>query len=100
MSKRTASIDALVLGTVNAPYKREIDVRALSVCLRHGDMSPWLVHLATFFTDVSPALVLRFAHAHDISISDLRRSYIDIKTRTGERNPSFEAVIDAVADAA
>jgi len=100
MSKRAKFTDALVLGTVNAPYRREINARDLSRCLRREELSEWLVHIATFFTDVDPSLVLQFAELHDIPVTDLRRVYSDVKRKTGERSPRLEATFDAMANAA
>ena len=65
-------MDKLVLATVNAPYKRNIDAATLRDCLAKLDLDPWLVHVATFFTDVAPELVFKFADQHGISKSNAR----------------------------
>lgn len=89
--------DALVLSTVNAPYRRAIDAESLTSCLRTGGMSDWIVHLATFFVDVRPGLVLRFADQHGVDIERLSRTYHELKAATGERSPAFEAALDVAS---
>jgi hypothetical protein len=95
-----AAVDKLVLATVNAPYKRAITAASLRDCLAEGNPGAWLVHLATFFTDVSPSLIVRFATSHDVSVSELARAYSAIKTATGESNPKLEAELVQLAAAA
>src|SRR5262245_25531046 len=57
-------VDELVLGTTNAPYKRSITAAELKRRLASGKSESWRVHLATFFTDVKPELILKFAEIH------------------------------------
>lgn len=97
MSKR--EVDDLVLGTVNAPYKRSITAAALAKSLVSGKSEPWTVHVATFFTDVKPQLIFEFAEMHGISRRVLASSYRALKTATGERNPALEAILDQLAPA-
>ena len=85
------AVDKLVLATVNAPYKRAIDAAALQASLAKLNLDRWLVHIATFFTDVAPELVFKFADQHGISRSRLAEAYRAVKRRTGERNPNLEA---------
>lgn len=85
------AVDRLVLATVNAPYKRAIDATTLQASLTKLDLDQWLVHVATFFTDVAPELVFKFADQHGISRSKLAKAYLAVKRRTGERNPNLEA---------
>ena len=85
-----SAVDKLVLATVNAPYKRSIDAKTLGNCLARLDLDPWLVHVATFFTDVAPDLVFKFANQHGISRSTLAKAYLAMKKKTGERNPNLE----------
>ena len=87
----TSAVDKLVLATVNAPYKRSIDAAALRDGLAMRKLDPWLVHVATFFTDVTPGLVFEFADRHGISRSRLAEAYLAMKRKTGERNPELEA---------
>jgi hypothetical protein len=96
----SAAVDKLVLGTVNAPYKRKISVSILKERLTKADPADWPVHLASFFTDVTPKLVFRFAALHDISKSDLERAYLAMKIETGQFNPDFEAELVQLATVA
>jgi hypothetical protein len=93
----SADVDKLVLATVNAPYKRDIAASTLAECLLKADAGDWLVHVATFFTDVSPALVLAFAASHGISRIELAKAYSATKAKTGEQNLDLEAVLEAMA---
>ena len=95
-----ADVDKLVLATVNAPYKRDITASTLRECLLMADAGDWLVHVATFFTDVSPALILAFAASHGISKAKLAQAYVAVKGATGERNLDLEAVLEPVATVA
>jgi excisionase family DNA binding protein len=97
MSKR--EVDELVLGTTNAPYKRSITAAQLASRLASGKSEPWTVHVATFFTDVQPELILKFAKIHDISSSILASTYRGMKAATGEANPALEAVLGKLASA-
>lgn len=93
-------VDKLVLATVNAPYKRDISAATLSACLADTEFSNWLVHAATFFTDVDVDLVFRFAELHGISKSVLAKAYMAIRAETGERNPELEAELVSLGTAA
>jgi hypothetical protein len=92
-----SAVDKLVLATVNAPYKRSIDAATLRDCLAKLDLDPWLVHVATFFTDVSPELVFKFAAQHGISRFTLAKAYLAMKRKAGERNPGLEADLVTMA---
>ena len=92
-----SAVDKLVLATVNAPYKRDIDAATLRDCLAKRDLDQWLVHVATFFADVSPELVFKFADQRGISRAMLGIAYLATKRRTGERNPNLEAYLAPMA---
>ncbi len=94
------ALDRLVLTTVNAPYKRDIDAAALSECLARAELGEWPVHLASFFTEVDPKLVLAFAASHGISGVALAKAYAAMKGATGERNPELERELVPLATAA
>ncbi len=96
----TKEVDELVLAAVNAPYKRTIGAATLAGRLAKAEPGKWPVHVATFFTDVSPDLVLAFAAAHGLSKSQLARAYLATRRRTGERNGELEAELGSVAAAA
>jgi len=83
-------IDSIVLGTVNAPFRRSIDAATLSECLRTGVVGEWIVQVAAFFTDVRPELVLEFAKRHGIDTADLARTYHVVRDVSGERNLDLE----------
>jgi excisionase family DNA binding protein len=93
-------IDDLVLGTTNAPYRRSIRAKQLVDALMSGESGRWAVHVATFFTDVRPELVLRFAKLHGIPKRKLASSYDEVKAATGETNPSLENLLEQLAPTA
>jgi hypothetical protein len=90
-------VDKLVLATVNAPYRRSISGQTLAECLAAARPNGWTVHVATFFTDVTPRLVLEFAEGHGLSRSDLAQAYFAIKRETGQQNPALEAELGSLA---
>jgi hypothetical protein len=87
-------IDDLVLGTTNAPYRRSIRAKELVDALTLGESGQWTVHVATFFTDVRPELVLRFAKLHGITRRELASAYGEVKEATGEANPALENLLE------
>ncbi|MCJ2093788.1 hypothetical protein MKK67_15000 [Methylobacterium sp. J-072] len=95
----SARIDALVLGTVNAPFRKPIDVATLVFSLGTGKVRPWLVHLATFFSEVAPDLVLDFARRHDVVDAKLARAYDAVKAQTGVENAALEKALVTLAQA-
>lgn len=97
MATDASAVDKLVLATVNAPYKRDIDATILEDRLNRARFDEWAVHIATFFTDVAPDMVLNFAKHHRISKPKLAKAYLAMKAKTGERNPTLEAVLAPLA---
>ena len=93
-------IDDLVLGTTNAPYRRSIRAKELVDALTLGESGQWTVHVATFFTDVRPELVLRFAKLHGIATRELVSAYGEVKEATGEANPALENLLEQLAPTA
>jgi excisionase family DNA binding protein len=93
-------VDELVLSTTNAPYKKVISAEQLAKHLASSRTGPWIVHIATFFTDVRPELILKFAAIHGVSKSDLAMTYRAVKAVTGEANPRLEAAFEQLAPAA
>lgn len=93
-------VNDLVLGTTNAPYKKGISAAQLAKHLASGKPGPWIVHLATFFTDVRPELILKFATLHGVSRSSLAATYRAVKAATGEANLRLEAAFEQLAPAA
>jgi hypothetical protein len=100
ISSASLEVDLLVLGTVNAPFKQSISASELAHALSSGNFDRWLVHVATFFTDVRPSLVCNFAEAHGIPPKHLRSVYSKVKKSTGERNPDLEKTFVELARAA
>ena len=94
----TNKLDELVLGTTNAPYRRSIDAAELAARLKSAEPGTWMVHLASFFTEVRPELVLSFAECHGISIQDLSSAYGAVKASTGETNPALEIAFEQLAE--
>lgn len=90
-------VDDLVLGTTNAPYRRSIGATELANVLSAGDAADWRVHVATFFTEVRPELVLAFARVHGIPLPQLADAYHAMKEATGEANPALEKLIEQLA---
>ena len=91
------NIDQLVLGTTNAPYRRTMNATDLVARLTSRDWQNWIAHVATFFTEVRPELVLEFARLHAIPIRDLAASYRSMKSATGESNPALESALERLA---
>ena len=100
MCRGLSAIDAIVLGTVNAPYKRAISAAELASVLTGAVADDWLVHVTTFFTDVRPALVIEFATAHGIQRLQLEAAYLSAKHASGEHNVELERALVALAQAA
>jgi hypothetical protein len=94
------SIDNLVLGTVNAPWKRTLNARTLASLVRRGDVDAWLPHVATFFTEVRPHLIIGFAQAHRIPRHSLVESYEKVRRATGESNEQLEQAFEGLGTAA
>lgn len=86
------SIDELVLGTVNAPYKRLIDAAGLAAALRAAD--PQVPQLHSLFSDVSIRLVVKFALKHGISFEELHSAYKSFLAKGGLPYPNFERGMD------
>lgn len=57
-----------------------------------------MVHLANFFTEVRPELILLFAKRHGISTQNLSSTYRAVKASTGEANPTLEIAFEQLAD--
>lgn len=71
-----ADVDALVLGSVNASWRRTIDAAALVACLQGTRSSnQWASHLRTFFEDVPREAILRFMLAHELSAGRVLATY-------------------------
>lgn len=93
-------VDSLVLGTVNASFKTTLDAETLAASVKTADVETWMSHVATFFVEVKPHLVLAFAKAHGITIAALKTTYAKIKALTGEVNKALDAELSGLASAA
>lgn len=94
------NVDKLVLGTVNASWKKEVSGDALALKISQSDLSDFLPHIVTFFTEVAPYLVLSFCEKHGIEKSALLKTYDALKALTGEQNISLESALGGLAKAA
>ncbi len=70
--------------------------RELVDALTSGKSGQWTVHVATFFTDVRPELVLQFAELHRIPRRGPASAYGEVK-ETGEANPALERLLEQLA---
>ncbi|MBR9972108.1 hypothetical protein [Magnetospirillum sulfuroxidans] len=94
MRRLPNSTDNLVLGTVNAPWKRAIDAETLATQIKEGKTDEWLCHIATFFTEVSPSLIDDFAEAHSIDQEKLMVTYKKIKEETGDNSLYMDKLLN------
>ncbi len=63
---------ALVLSTVNAPYREELHVQGLVDCLLdHSRAKTKPGHVSSFFREVKPALQIEFARQFNITKAQL-----------------------------
>ncbi len=95
-----SSVDKLVLGTVNASFRKSLDADTLAASVMTSDVDAWLSHVATFFTEVKAHLIIAFAKAHGIPLNVLAKTYARIKTLTGESNKALDAELAGLAVAA
>lgn len=93
-------VDNLVMGTVNAPWKRTLAADQLATIVKTANLESCLPHVATFFTEVKPHLLLSFAKLHDISTPALGASYARVKELTGESNKQLEQNLAGLGTAA
>jgi hypothetical protein len=78
----------LVLTTVNAPYKEQLDAQALAHCLLDQDAAKQAAgHMCSFFGDVEPALQLEFAQLFNITKAQLVASAKAFAVYTGQSYP-------------
>lgn len=89
-------VDRLVLGTVNASFRETLDAETLAESVKKADVETWMSHVATFFTEVKPHLILAFAEAHGIAINALIQTYSKIKALTGESNKALDAELSGL----
>ena len=79
---------ALVLSTVNAPYREELDAQGLVDCLLdHSRARTKPGHVSSFFGEVKPALQIEFARQFNITKTQLVAAAKAFATYTGESYP-------------
>jgi hypothetical protein len=79
---------ALVLTTVNAPYREQLDAQALAHCLvdqAAARRTPG--HVSSFFAEVEPALQFEFARLFNTTDEQLVSSARAFAAYTGESYP-------------
>lgn len=96
-----ANVDALVLATVNASWRRAVGAPELVSCLRgeRGDHL-WGEHVRTFFEDVPLEAIFRFMLAHDIPAARLLATYRETCGADERHDDGIGAWLAALADAA
>ncbi len=79
---------ALVLATVNAPHREQLDAKELAHCLLdHAAVKTKPGHMSAFFGEVSPALQAEFAHQFNISDDELAAAARAFAQYSGETYP-------------
>ena len=79
---------ALVLATVNAPYRRQLSAQELADCLLHEAAAKAVPgHMSSFFGEVGPALQIDFAGQFGISKLKLAASAKAFAAYSGETYP-------------
>ncbi len=89
MAERSAAATtALVLATVNAPYREALDPQDLANCLRdHAAAKVKPGHMSCFFGEVTPELQVAFAHLFGITHAELVAAAKAFARYSGESYP-------------
>jgi hypothetical protein len=96
-----ADVDALVLTTVNAPWRSAIDTGTLLACLLgQRDPGRWLEHVRTFFEDVPREAIFRFMLAHDLSPGRLLTTHRRLFAADEQHHDGLATWLAELADAA
>jgi hypothetical protein len=83
-----ASVQALVLATVNAPYSKQLDAQELANCLLdHAKAKSVPGHMSSFFGEVKSALQIDFASQFNISKAQLVAAAKAFALYSGESYP-------------
>jgi len=92
MAERSAAATtALVLATVNAPYREQLDAQGLAKCLRdHAAAKAKPGHVSSFFGEVTPELQVAFARLFGISHAELAAAAKAFALYSGESYPLAE----------
>jgi hypothetical protein len=79
---------ALVLTTVNAPYREQLDAQTLAHCLLDLAAAKQMSgHVSSFFGEIEPALQLEFAQLFNITKAQLAASAKAFAAYSGESYP-------------
>jgi hypothetical protein len=82
------AVQALVLGTVNAPYSKQLDAQELASCLLdHAKAKTVPGHMSSFFGEVKPALQIDFAGQFNITKAQLVTAAKAFALYSGESYP-------------
>jgi hypothetical protein len=96
-----SSRHALALAITNAPWRQQIDETTLrAVLVGDGPLSPWALHVATFFGEAPVAAIERFLATHNVPLTKARAVCRQACALTGERCSAFEAWADELDQAA
>jgi hypothetical protein len=92
MAERSAAATTvLVLATVNAPYREQLDAQRLAKCLRdHAAAKAKPGHVSSFFGEVTPELQIAFARLFGISHAELAAAAKAFALYSGESYPLAE----------
>jgi len=92
MAERSAAATTtLVLATVNAPYREQLDAQGLAKCLRdHAAAKAKPGHVSSFFGEVTPELQIAFARLFGISHAELAAAAKAFALYSGESYPLAE----------
>lgn len=92
---------ALALAITNAPWRQQIDEATLrAVLLGIEPLSPWALHVATFFGEAPMAAIERFLATHSVPLANARAVCTEACALTGERCSAFEAWANELDEAA
>jgi hypothetical protein len=79
---------ALVLATVNAPYREQLDAQGLADCLLDPAAARTVPgHMSSFFGEVKPELQLEFAKTFNITEAQLVAAAKAFAAYSGESYP-------------
>jgi hypothetical protein len=92
MAERSAAATiVLVLATVNAPYREQLDAQGLAKCLRdHAAARAKPGHVSSFFGEVEPDLQIAFACLFGISHGELAAAAKAFAVYSGQSYPLAE----------
>jgi len=92
MAERSAAATTvLVLATVNAPYREQLDAQCLAKCLcDHAAAKAKPGQVSSFFGEVAPELQIAFARLFGISHAELAAAAKAFAIYSGESYPLAE----------